>query len=35
VRRPTPSAALDLELTDDEHTALEEHYTPREPTYFS
>ena len=27
-------AALDIELTDDEVTALEEHYTPREPTYF-
>ena len=27
-------AALDLELTDKEITALEEHYTPREPTYF-
>ncbi|TDC73627.1 aldo/keto reductase [Streptomyces hainanensis] len=28
------AAALDIELTDDEATALEEHYTPREPTYF-
>jgi aryl-alcohol dehydrogenase-like predicted oxidoreductase len=27
-------AALDLELTDDEVTALEEHYVPRLPTYF-
>jgi len=27
-------ASLDLELTDDEVTALEEHYTPRAPTYF-
>jgi aryl-alcohol dehydrogenase-like predicted oxidoreductase len=27
-------AALEIELTDDEVTALEEHYTPREPTYF-
>ena len=27
-------AALDLELTADEINALEEHYTPREPTYF-
>ncbi len=27
-------AALDLALTDDEVTALEENYTPREPTYF-
>jgi aryl-alcohol dehydrogenase-like predicted oxidoreductase len=27
-------AALDIELTSDEVTALEEHYTPREPTYF-
>jgi aryl-alcohol dehydrogenase-like predicted oxidoreductase len=27
-------AALDLELTDAEVTALEENYTPREPTYF-
>jgi 1-deoxyxylulose-5-phosphate synthase len=24
-------AALDLELSGDERTALEEHYTPREP----
>ncbi|QQN80279.1 MULTISPECIES: aldo/keto reductase [unclassified Streptomyces] len=23
-----------IDLTDDEATALEEHYTPREPTYF-
>jgi aryl-alcohol dehydrogenase-like predicted oxidoreductase len=28
------AAALDLELTDDEVAALEEHYTPREPTGF-
>ena len=28
------AAALDLELTDDEVTALEEHYALREPTYF-
>jgi aryl-alcohol dehydrogenase-like predicted oxidoreductase len=28
------AAALDIELTADEVTALEEHYTPREPTYF-
>jgi aryl-alcohol dehydrogenase-like predicted oxidoreductase len=27
-------AALDIELTTDEVTALEQHYTPREPTYF-
>lgn len=27
-------AALDVELTDDEVTALEEHYTPRPPTAF-
>ncbi|MFD8386108.1 aldo/keto reductase [Streptomyces sp. NPDC059679] len=27
-------AALDVELTDDEVTALEKHYTPRQPTYF-
>ncbi|SDU99444.1 Predicted oxidoreductase [Microlunatus sagamiharensis] len=27
-------AALDLTLTDDEVTALEQHYTLREPTYF-
>lgn len=27
-------AALDLHLTDKETAALEEHYTPREPTYF-
>ena len=27
-------AALDLELTDDELTALEQHYLPRHPTYF-
>ncbi|WP_030616290.1 aldo/keto reductase [Streptomyces fulvoviolaceus] len=26
--------ALDIELTDDEIKSLEEHYTPREPTYF-
>jgi 1-deoxyxylulose-5-phosphate synthase len=28
-------AALDLQLTDDEVAALEEHYTPRRPTYFN
>ncbi|MCK9903399.1 alcohol dehydrogenase [Parafrankia colletiae] len=27
-------AALDLVLSDDEVTALEEHYTPRKPTYY-
>ncbi|MFI9846788.1 aldo/keto reductase [Nonomuraea sp. NPDC051941] len=27
-------AALDVKLTDDEVTSLEEHYTPRLPTYF-
>ncbi|MGO4427091.1 aldo/keto reductase, partial [Streptomyces sp. MCAF7] len=27
-------AALDVQLTDDEVTALEKHYTPRQPTYF-
>jgi aryl-alcohol dehydrogenase-like predicted oxidoreductase len=27
-------AALDLELTDAEVAALEEHYVPRLPTYF-
>ncbi len=27
-------AALDLRLTDDEVTALEQHYVPRAPTYF-
>ena len=27
-------AALDIELTDDEMSALEAHYAPREPTYF-
>jgi aryl-alcohol dehydrogenase-like predicted oxidoreductase len=27
-------AALDLELTDDELAALEQHYLPRHPTYF-
>ena len=27
-------AALDIDLTPDEVAALEEHYTPREPTYF-
>lgn len=26
-------AALDITLTDEEVTALEEHYTPRKPTY--
>jgi aryl-alcohol dehydrogenase-like predicted oxidoreductase len=29
------AAALDLELTGDEVAALEEHYTPRQPTYFN
>ncbi|GAB3966493.1 aldo/keto reductase [Actinoallomurus acanthiterrae] len=28
------AAALDVRLTDDEVRSLEEHYTPREPTYF-
>jgi aryl-alcohol dehydrogenase-like predicted oxidoreductase len=28
-------AALDIRLTDEEITALEEHYTPRLPTYFN
>jgi aryl-alcohol dehydrogenase-like predicted oxidoreductase len=28
------AAALDIELTDEEATALEEHYTPRLPTFF-
>lgn len=27
-------AALDVQLTDDETAALEEHYTPRTPTYY-
>ncbi|MET7334598.1 aldo/keto reductase [Nonomuraea sp. NPDC005650] len=27
-------AALDVGLTEDEITSLEEHYTPRQPTYF-
>ncbi|HEX4430654.1 MAG TPA: aldo/keto reductase [Frankiaceae bacterium] len=27
-------AALDIELSDEEVTSLEAHYTPREPTYF-
>jgi aryl-alcohol dehydrogenase-like predicted oxidoreductase len=27
-------AALDLTLTDDEISALEQHYTPRQPTYY-
>jgi 1-deoxyxylulose-5-phosphate synthase len=27
-------AALDVALTDDEASALEEHYTPRKPTYY-
>jgi 1-deoxyxylulose-5-phosphate synthase len=27
-------AALDVRLTDDEISALEEHYTPRQPTYY-
>jgi aryl-alcohol dehydrogenase-like predicted oxidoreductase len=27
-------AALDVTLTDDEASALEEHYTPRKPTYY-
>ncbi|MGC0273366.1 aldo/keto reductase [Pseudactinotalea sp. Z1739] len=30
----TAAAALDLRLTDDEVTALQEHYAPRQPTYF-
>lgn len=30
----TAAAALDLRLTDAEVTALERHYTPRQPTYF-
>jgi aryl-alcohol dehydrogenase-like predicted oxidoreductase len=29
------AASLDITLTDDEVTALEEHYTPRLPTYFN
>jgi aryl-alcohol dehydrogenase-like predicted oxidoreductase len=28
------AAAFDIELTEDEVEALEQHYTPREPTYF-
>ena len=28
------AAALDVSLTDDEVSALEEHYTPRQPTYY-
>jgi aryl-alcohol dehydrogenase-like predicted oxidoreductase len=28
------AAALDVSLTDDEVAALEEHYTPRQPTYY-
>ena len=28
------AASLDLELTDDEVVALEEHYTPRTPTFY-
>ncbi|MFD6339626.1 aldo/keto reductase [Streptomyces sp. NPDC060131] len=31
---PAAVAALDITLTDDEVTALEEHYVLREPTYF-
>lgn len=27
-------AALDITLTQDENIALEEHYTPRTPTYY-
>jgi aryl-alcohol dehydrogenase-like predicted oxidoreductase len=27
-------AALDVTLSDDEISALEEHYTPRQPTYY-
>jgi aryl-alcohol dehydrogenase-like predicted oxidoreductase len=27
-------AALDVELTDEEAGALEEHHTPRKPTYY-
>jgi len=29
------AAAVDLELTDGEVGALEEHYTPRLPTYYA
>ena len=32
--RALRGAALDVTLTDDEVTALEEHYTPRKPTYY-
>jgi aryl-alcohol dehydrogenase-like predicted oxidoreductase len=28
------AAALEIRLTDDEIDALEEHYAPRQPTYF-
>jgi hypothetical protein len=28
------AAALDIDLTDDEVTALEEHYVTRRPTYY-
>jgi 1-deoxyxylulose-5-phosphate synthase len=28
------AAALDVTLTDEEVAALEEHYTPRRPTYY-
>ncbi|MDQ1033703.1 aryl-alcohol dehydrogenase-like predicted oxidoreductase [Streptomyces sp. V3I8] len=31
---PAAAAALGVTLTDDETKALEEHYVPREPTYF-
>jgi len=31
---PDAVAALDITLTEEEITALEEHYTYREPTYF-
>jgi aryl-alcohol dehydrogenase-like predicted oxidoreductase len=29
------AAALDVQLTDGEVGALDEHYTPRQPTYFN
>jgi hypothetical protein len=32
--RPDAVAALDITLTEDEITVLEEHYTLRAPTYF-
>lgn len=31
---PDAVAALDINLTEEETDALEEHYTYREPTYF-